>query len=83
MLESTPSFDHRREPVSTRVAARPILDDVPLRRQRTETYFERFEAWDAGEIEISSTPRWGRDDMCFCGSEEKFSTCHGTAIYQL
>jgi hypothetical protein len=33
------------------------------------------------EIEISSTPRWGKNDACFCGSAEPLYRCHGIAIY--
>lgn len=33
------------------------------------------------EIEISSTPRWAKNDACFCGSSEPLYRCHGTAIY--
>jgi hypothetical protein len=33
------------------------------------------------EIEISSKPRWERNESCFCGSEIPVHLCHGTAIY--
>jgi hypothetical protein len=33
------------------------------------------------EIEITSKPRWERNDPCFCGSEKAVHLCHGIALY--
>jgi hypothetical protein len=33
------------------------------------------------EIEITTRPKWDRNEPCFCGSEKPVHDCHGIAIY--
>jgi hypothetical protein len=81
MLESVPHTDLRRESKLTRVQSRSRLADV-LERVQHDLETGTVETTPVGfEVETNSTPRWGRSDPCFCGSDEKFSACHGVAIY--
>jgi len=81
MLESVPTFDYHREIKSarTKLSLAEIADSVE--RSRGLTVVGEADTVAHEELDLSSTPRWGKNDQCFCGSGEKFSRCHGIAIY--
>jgi uncharacterized protein YecA (UPF0149 family) len=81
MLESVLPFDYHRERKSAGVGS--SLAEIADSVERSQGLIVVGEADTVAheELDLSSTPRWGKNDQCFCGSGEKISRCHGIAIY--